>query len=145
MVSPHSMVPLSGVSSPASSWRSVVLATVLGPMRAILSFLLRVKLMSFRTVSPSILWVRFLRLRMVLPQERLGLKLIYGARLEEVGSSSGRNFSMSFFREVACFDLEALALKRLIKSSSSLMRSVFFLLWSCFCDCASWLDSCQKS
>ena len=42
------------------------------------------------------------------PQGRFSLKLIKGVLLVEVGKSSGRNFSMSFFREVACFDFEAL-------------------------------------
>jgi hypothetical protein len=36
------------------------------------------------------------------------------------------SFSKSFFREVACFDLEALELNRWIKAFSSLARSVIF-------------------
>ena len=41
--------------------------------------------------------------------------------------SSGRSFSINFFREVACFDLEALALNRRTKSSSSFIPSSLVL------------------
>ena len=50
-----------------------------------------------------------------------------------------------FLRDVACFDFEALALKRAIKSCNSLICSSFLAL-DCACNfVASWLDSNQKS
>ena len=55
-----------------------------------------------------------------------------GRRLD-TGSSSGVSFSMSFFFEVACFDLEALAENRRTKSSSSFIFASDFLFFSSSC------------
>ena len=59
--------------------------------------------------------------------------------------SSNSIFSSARFLEVACFDLEALAEKREIKSCNSLIFSSFFLFASFICFINNWLDSYQKS
>src|SRR3989339_380189 len=145
MVMPKVTEPLSGSISPARIWKRAVLAWLFLPTKAILSLAFTVKLISFSTFSPSMVLVRFLTSRMTLPQGRSGLKEIKGYRLVETGISSMVSFSRSFFREVACFDLEALELNLWIKALSSLALSVTFLFSDNFCFRFNWLAWYQKS
>src|SRR3989339_348257 len=145
MVTPKVKEPLSGSISPARIWKRVVFERLFLPTKAILSLVFTVKLISFSTFSPSIVLVRFLTSRMTLPQGRSGLKAINGYLLEDTGISSKVIFSRSFFREVACFDLDALELNRWIKALSSLARSVSFLFSDSFCFRFNWLAWYQKS
>ena len=139
MVTPQRKLPLSGSSSPARVWNRVVLARLLPPTKAILSPLRTVRLRSFSTERPSTALVRLVISRIMSPHGRSGLKATCGYFLEETGISSSVSFSRSFLREVACFALEALELKRWMNSFSSLALSVILRFSSCFCLNAIWL------
>jgi hypothetical protein len=71
---------------------------------------------SWRRGRPSFFLERCEISRMMSPQGRSGLKVTKGYFLEETGRFSRESFSRSFFLEVACFALEALELKRWMKS-----------------------------
>ena len=58
--------------------------------------------------------------------------------------SSSVILSRRALRELACFDFDALALKRWMNAFSSLIWSSFFLFALCFWRSASWLDSYQN-
>ena len=82
---------------------------------------------------------------MMSPQGRSGMKLMYGYFREETGMSSRVSFSSSFFRDVACLDFEALALKRWMNAFRSLTLAVVLAFSFCFCRRCSWLAWYQKS
>ena len=145
VVTPHLKEPSSGSISPASILKSVVLAIVLLPTNAVLSSRPIINEISSSTFTPSIVLEICSTVRTSLPISRSGRKSIYGYLRLEGFISSSWIFSSACLRDVACFDLEALALKRCIKFWSSLIFSSFFLLASFICLIISWLDSYQKS
>jgi len=107
-----------------------VYAASLVPTKAILSPLYTVKLTLSRTFSPSMVLLKSTTVRISLPTSLSGLKDTKGyLRLDGLISSKSI-FSNIFLREVACLDLDALALKRLINSWSCFAFSSFFLFWS---------------
>src|SRR5450756_1341071 len=145
MVTPQRKLPLSGSSSPTRIWKRVVRARELPPTKAILSPLRTIRSKLFNTLTPSISLVSPLIARMISPQALSGLKTTYGYFLDEVGMSSMVSLSSSFLRDVACLDLDALALKRWIKALSSSAFSDILRLSFCFCFKFNWLARYQKS
>ncbi|MNP00064.1 hypothetical protein D3C76_918480 [compost metagenome] len=145
VVIPHVTVPSSGSNSPISILNNVVSGKPSFATNAILSPFVTVKETLFKTFSPSIVLDILLTVTTSLPISLLGLKSIYGYFLVDGFISSKLIFSNNFFLEVACLDLEALALNLCINSFNSVIFSSFFLLDSFTCLSASWLDSYQKS
>ena len=82
---------------------------------------------------------------MMSPQGRSGVKAMYGYLRDETGMSSSVSFSSSFFREVACRALEALALKRWMNAFRSLALALVFAFSLCCWRRCSWLAWYQKS
>ena len=78
------------------------------------------------TFSPLIVFEIFLTSNTSLPCSLSGLKSTYGYFLFEGLISSSSIFSKDFFLDVACLDLEALALNLAIKSCNSFILSSFF-------------------
>ena len=145
MVSPHSMVPLSDGMVFERISRSVVLDMLFWLIIATLSPFSIVKLILSNIFSLLILWLKFSTFNTFVPQGLFSLNWIKGDRRRDIGSSSGRSFSIIFLREVACLDFDALALKRRTKSSSSLILLSLFLVLSCCCFVANSLELFQKS
>ena len=125
--------------------KKVVIACSLAPTKATLSSRPSVKEILSSTFTPSIVLERFSTIRTSFPISRLGRKSMYGYLRLEGRMSSSWIFSRALLREVACLDLEALALNLEINSCNSLIFSSFFLLASFICLIRSWLDSYQKS
>ena len=101
-----------------------------GPTNAILSPLFTMKLTLSRIFTSSNGFGDVLTVSNCLPASRSDLKLMNGYLREEGRMSSSVSFSSCFLREVACFDFDALALKRWMNASSSLRFSSIFLLVS---------------
>ena len=114
-------------------------------MKAVLSPGRRIKLILSRTVSPSILTDKFSTVRRSLPSSRSALKLMNGYLRLDGTISSSSILSSIFLREVACFDLEALAEKRATNSCNSLIFSSALALRSACKRAASSDDCFQKS
>ncbi len=140
MVTPQRKLPLSCSISPARIWKRVVFARLSSPTKAILPPLLTLREMLFRTGTPSISFPSPLISRIISPQGRSGLKSMNGYLRDETGISSMVSFSRRFFLEVACFALEALALKRWMNAFNSSALAVIF-----FCRFLSVLDGVDLS
>ena len=84
-------------------------------------------------VSPSTTLVRFSTFNTMFPTSLPGLKPMNGYLLSDGFISAISKLSNSFLREVACFALEALALKRAMNSSNSFFLASAFLFWSFIC------------
>ena len=123
----------------------IVAATSLSDMINAFSFGLTVNEMLSKILTPSTLFETPSTRNISLPISRNVSKLIYGYLRDEGWISSSVILSSCFLRDVACFDFDALAEKRAIKSCSSLICSSFLAL-ACDCKrCASSDDCFQKS
>ena len=108
-------------------------ASSLSASTAILSSAFTVKLILFNTFTPSTVLERFFTTNISFPTSLSGLKSMYGYFLLDGFISSNSIFSNDFFLDVACLDLEALALNLAINSCNSFIFSSFFLLASFAC------------
>ena len=85
-------------------------------MKAILSPLFTLKLILSNIFTPSIVLESSSRVKISLPTSLSIANPTKGYLLVEGAISSSVIFSSNFLREVACLDLEALALKRVTKA-----------------------------
>ena len=141
---PHLNSPASASISPFIILNKVVIAISL-PTKAIFSSLFTLKLTLSKTLTPSIVLDNPSTTNMSLPTSLSGLNPTNGYLLLDGWISSKVILSNNFLRDVACLDLEALALNLAMKSCNSLIFSSFFLFWSLAIAVANWLDSYQKS
>ena len=116
MVTPHLNVPSSGSISSMRILNSVVFARGSLPTKATFCLGSMVKLTLSRTFLSPIVFEIPVTVSTSLPTLRSGLKSTYGKRLDDTGISSTFMLSRSFLRLVACFDFDAFALKRDMKS-----------------------------
>ena len=133
VVTPHLNEPSSGSSSPQSIWKSVVLAISSAPTNATLSLGIIIKLTSLSTFLPFTVLERFLTSRTSLPTSLSCLNEQKGYLLDDTLIVSIWRLSSSFLRDVACLDLEALALNLWINSVSSFIFCSALLFWSLIC------------
>ena len=104
--------------SPASTDINVETATSL-PVMTIFSPRGTVKLRSLNNTTPSTVLLISLTDSTSFPRMRSVLKMMYGYLREEGLMSSSVILSSNDLRELACFDFDALALKRWINVFSS--------------------------
>ena len=125
-------------------WNKDEVAILLSLITAILSPLVTFMLNPLNKDSPSKDLLKSVACSIWSPASLSWLKIIAGYFRVEASMSSTLIFSNNFLRLLACFDLEALALNREIKSCNSFFLSSAFLFWFCLCFNASWLLSYQK-
>ena len=144
IVTPHSTMPVSGLSFPAMISMSAVTARGSRDRKATLSPFSTAKEILLNSVSPFTVVLSESTASIFVPASREGWKMMPGYLRIEGLISSILSFSSIFLRLVVCFDLATFALKRWMNSSSSFFFSSAFLFWFANWRAASWLDSYQK-